>query len=796
MRCAPRVRAEEHGKNGSAALAALLTVLAGCGADAAPGDASRDAAVDDAAVMTIDGGHDAGIDAGPPPEPRPFPPPYVAYVDPTVGTGGFTFNDIGSVHPGPQWPHGIARPGPDTTDATGAALGFTHCSGYHAVDEHVRGFSQLRMHGVGINDYGVGAFMPTTDFDDARARSESGLVTHFDKAREVARPDVYTTVLDDERLAGDITVEASARAHVAHYRVTFPATEHAALVFDLAHAHPGVTIEPSRVRFDPTSGEVELSVHFLGGYSRRFGGTTAHVVARFDRPIAAAGTFTREAGRQAATGEALREGIDGGVYVELDTRADTTVEIALGISLVDLAGARRNLDTELDGEDFDATRRELAARWEDVLDAVTLEGRSEDDARIFYTALYHSMFMPTLVSDTDGRYRGLDRAIHTLAAGEHQYSDLSLWDTYRTLHSWLSLFAPEVERDIVDSLVRMGDEYGVYPRWPLADGETEGMLGDPATIVIADGILRGTPPSDPARALAIAVRGADGSGVEGLGRVRDLADWQSIGYVPLENGNGSAARTLEYSYADHAIARIAESVGDDAIRVRFDARARHYAHVFDPASGYFVMRRRDGSFVSLEPERGADAWNEGYAEGNARQYLWLAPYDAEGLATLLGGRETALARLREFYERSVSERRGAVPPTYYFQGNEPDIHAPFLAALWGDATLAAEFSSWARRVHFSLGPRGLPGNDDSGTMSAWYLYAALGFFPIAGTDLYALGSPVFTRATVATERGTLLVEAPRAVHEGFVPTRIVIGGAPLAQPTLRHADLEGTLRFE
>lgn len=772
----------------------LLTLaLAACGGPTEPLDAGTDAEAFDAS------GDAPSPDAAPPPEPIAALAPFIQYVDPTTGSGGVHFNDIGSVHPGPQMPFGMIRPGPDTVNADGNAVGFLHCSGYHADDEYVAGFSHTRMHGVGINDWNVVAFMPSLDFDASRA-SASGLRSHFDPDRERAEVGAYSTVLDDPRFGGrEIGVELTAARRVAVSRVTFPARADgsppvdASIVVDLGHHQPGVEVTDAELEITPTAREISGRVAFSGGYSGRFGGMSVYFVMRFNRTFASWGTWAPNAESEGGTLQAEETeftGPSGGAYVRFDVASDREVRVAVGISFLDVERARMNLEAEANDIDFIRLRGGLEAAWETLLEKAEVEARYERDLRIFYTALYHSYFMPTLATEADGHYRGIDGLEHE-AEGFTYYTDFSLWDTYRTMHPLIALLTPDIQRDFARSLVAMGQQRGTYPRWPLGVGETGGMLGDPAVIVLADSHLRGVTDFDLRAAYDVALASAD---ADPPGARSGMTDYLALGYASIESGGGSASKTLEFAYADHAVGVLAAALGETEDAARFADRSRNFQNIFDPAQGYFVGRRRDGSFEAVEDWR----WNDVYAEGNARQYLWLAPHDVTTLADTLGGREMALTRLHEFFDASYLERRTAVPPQWYWQGNEPDIHAPYLFALWGDADAGARAISWARAVHFGLGPRGLPGNDDSGTMSAWYVFSALGFFPIAGTDTFVIGTPRFTHARLHLPAGELVIDAPAASDEVIYPERVLFDRVAVSGPTLPHAQIAagGLLAFE
>lgn len=772
----------------SARVLSLSLLIAGCNTPPAPIDAS---AIDASALADT-----PAFDAAPPPSPRPAVAPFSAYVDPFIGTGGVAFRDIGSTHPGPQMPFGMVRPGPDTADENGFALGFYHCSGYAFRDAYVSAFSHARMHGVGINDFGGVAFMPTIGFSAATANAR-GLLSHMDKTREQASVSRYRTVLDDPRFGAgnEIEVETTATARVGLHRVTFATASDASIVFDLAHAHPGVEVRDGTIRVLPATREIEGSVTLAGGYSGRFGGVRFHFVARFSEDFASYGTWSPTdamgAGGALAEGESMRMANDGGAFVRFDVGTENQVSIAVALSQIDIAHARMNLEAEAADIDFARAQTSLATAWEETLAQVEIEGRSEDDFRIFYTALYHSLLMPTLATDVDEHYRGLDGEEH-IAEGFTYYTDFSLWDTYRTMHTLITLLAPETQRDFNRSLLAMGEQRGTFPRWPLGTGESGGMVGDPAVIVLADSLVRGVEGFDVRRAYEVALQSAD---MDTPGARGGMEPYLRLGYVTTENGGASAGRTMEFAYADHAVGVLAGALGESAAQARFQARARSYQNVYDPAQGFFVGRNEDGSFETTTPT----TWNDAYSEGNAWQYLWLAPQDPEGLAMTLGGRATALARLTTFFQNSLPEtRRGLAPPTWYWQGNEPDIHAPYLFAMWGDQAGTSRAVAWARRLNFELGAAGLPGNDDSGTMSAWYVFSALGFFPIAGTDTFIVGSPLFTRAVVHLDGGELVIDAPEASDVAIHPSQISLDGTTLEGAVLHHAALAdgATLRFE
>lgn len=713
----------------------------------------------------------------------PAPEPLIQHVDPFVGTGGIGYG-VGSGFPGPQVPFGLARPGPDTTLAGGVALGFAHCAGYHYDDAEVQGFSQTRMHGTGIVDYGHVRLMPTLGFS-AEKTETAGYRRAFDKASEQASPGYYAATLAD-----GIAVELTATARVGLHRYTFPAGEDPVVLIDLGHTLSDTEPVDGLIEIDP-AGEVRGFHQVLGGYSKRFGGVTIHYVLRTSRPPVGFGTWAGGAPEEGAT---AAKGPESGAYLRFAPGEPVTV--AVGLSFVDAAHAAMNLEAEAAALDFDAARAAAEAAWEEQLARARVRGERAADFKSFYTALYHTLLMPTLASDVDGSYVGLDGAVHT-SPGPY-YTDFSLWDTFRTLHPLLTLLYPEIQEEMLRSLTRMAKDGGYMPRWPLGTGYTGGMDGESATIVFADSVVKGIDPQAIGLAEAYAAMRATAMtpvppGAPYPGRM-GVAEYMEKGYVPIEAGGGSASWTLESAYNDFALAALADALGEAEDAAMFRARAGNWKGVWDPASELLIGRYADGSFA-----QGVDplVWQDFYAEGDALQYAWYAPHDLTGLAEAMGGPAAALDRLDKFFVDSAAEAVGVMPQKYYWQGNEPDIHAPFIFSALGDHAGSAKWSRWVLRERYGAGPAGLPGNDDGGTMSAWLVFASLGVFPIAGTETYLLGSPIFSEATLDLPGGELRIVAPVTADDA-TPVALTWAGEPLDNPWIAHSALAGggELRFE
>ncbi|MEQ1568706.1 MAG: GH92 family glycosyl hydrolase, partial [Myxococcota bacterium] len=613
----------------------------------------------------------------------------------------------------------------------------------------------------------------------------------FDHAREWAGPGWYAVDLTDDGTA----VQIAATRRGALHRYTFAPGATPVVVLDLGFTLSGVEIgDDSSITFDPAASELAGFQRLIGGYSGRFGGLQTWFVASFDPPPTGGGAWSDPGAPDAAA--RVGAGAAAGAWVSFPPgTAEVTVRVAL--STVDLEGARANLAAELPpslgvGEPaFAAVRDAARAEWAAELDQVRLFGGipDEDTVRtVFHTAQYHTMMMPRTFSDVDGRYRGIDGEVHP-DAPEGYVTDLSLWDTFRTTHPWLLLTQPERQREVLRSLVRMTVDGGATPRWPLGHGYTGGMIGSPGTIVFADAALKGLGEGwDQDVAFEASVAQATGpTPPESRGGIED---WTTIGYVSSTYGAG-ASLTLEYAWADAALARWADARGDtEAAAVAWDGAGR-WRNTWDPATRFFRARAPDGTFAEFDGEL---VWSSDYVEGNAWHYRWTVPHDVDGMIELQNGGDRAafLTELAAYWDRVYAEPDDAWPDDWYWHGNEPVLHYAWLGSLAGAPELTAEASRWVATHRYAADPVGLDGNDDAGTLSAWYLWAAIGLYPVAGTDLYAVGAPLVDRAEIDTEWGRITIEGSGEA----LPATIELDGAPLGGTVTHDQLLGGTLTFD
>ncbi|HEX8075893.1 MAG TPA: GH92 family glycosyl hydrolase, partial [Thermoleophilaceae bacterium] len=664
------------------------------------------------------------------------------YADPMVGTA-----PVGFVVPGPAVPFGMVQNSPDTIGS-----GFAY-SGYLYTDPVIRGFSLVHLSGPGVTKAGDLPFMPTVGPVGSNDPTQYG--STFDHAQEHAEPGYYSVRL--HKYATDVELTASARAAMQRY--TFPPTPQANVIVDVGRSITGT--HEGHIRF---SGPDEVSGWAKGRYPVYF-------VARFSRRFASTGTF-------AADGPAA------GGWVGFDALADRTVTMRVGISFVDLEGARRNLEAEAPTFDFAGMRARARAAWNRELGRIQVSGGTDARRRTFYSALYHAQLHPNVFTDVDGRYLGFDGKPHD-SGGREQYANFSLWDTYKGQNQLLATLHPARYRDMLRSLL---DDYrlgGKLPRWAEQSYDAAHMSGDPAIPMIADGYCRGLLSDRDASDLYAAA--ADLAG-------RRQADLARLGYLP-----GNAGTTLEYGVADFALALMADGLNRDGDADRLRDGSLRYRKLLDPTTRWIRPRAADGSWrTPFEPTD-----EEGFQEGNSWQYSWLAPHDARGLFDRMGGDGPAAERLDHLFSQppDAQAQQNFFGTQYktdqYAPGNEHDLQVPWMYAFAGrPARTAAEMREL--QGLFRPTPNGLPGNDDLGGLSGWFVWAALGLGPVTpGAPFYAIGSPEFARATIEPAGGgmPIVIEAPGASESNRYVRSAKLGGQALGRAWLYDSELRGERRL-
>ena len=703
----------------------------------------------------------------------------IDHVDPAIGSGGIGFN-VGCGYPGANLPNGLVKLSPDTADRSGASFGAYRGGGYHADDVYIQGFSHMHLYAVGLTDYGLVGLMPVDGMTPEKT-SEPGYRAEMDKSAEWSEPGRY----DVELMEPAVGVSLSATPHTGVHRYTFaPSVDDPTLIIDLGHVMEGAEVRSAAIDFEPETGRFSGWMHYQGAMARA--PFTVWLDGIVSPPPTTVGVWDEagvlQEGIQHAEGES--DGLRLGGWMSFD---QPTIDVQIGISTVDASGAASNLDVERVA-DVDAAADAAWNAWDDALGVIEVAGGSESDRIKYASAVYHSLQMPTLFSDADLRYRGFDDEIHQ--GDRPYYTDFSLWDTYRTLHPLYTAHWPALHADTLASLHAMVNQGGTLPRWPLATWDGGFMVGLPATIVIAEADLKGVDdwPADALLAHALAI--SRGEVDMPYGAPPDVSLLDAYGYYPEDLVGRSVANTQEIAIADHALAEAFHARGADASTIEdLRRRADTWKALHDPETGWAHGRRSDGTWAELG---NIDIWNDDYAEGNARQYLWMAPHDPEGLIEVLGGTETARERLETFFAEAAIDAtddvRG-VPEVHYWHGNEVDLHAAWLFNHLGTPERTQHWVGWIWETWYGTGPDGLAGNDDGGTLSAWAAWAAMGLYPLAGTDRYVWGTPRFPWMRVRFGADHWL-EIER-IGTGPVD-EIRLDGVPVSGPEVRHVDLLAT----
>ncbi len=705
-----------------------------------------------------------------------------ALVDPLIGTGGLGYG-VGSIVPGATLPFGMVKLSPDTT-AYGVAPGFDHCGGYWYPDPQIRGFSHNHLSGTGAADQGNIRVMPLLRMTPA-ASLEAGYRSEFSHETEAASPGYYSVLLERSGILAELSVTERAGIH----RYTFPEGDRGTILFDISAVLGESSASDIDFTLDPVAGTLSGTMTNHGSLSSRYGGQPIYFAARIRAPVDDFGVFAD--GHLYPSQVSDEPGEHVGAWFSVLLPDSKAVELVVGISYISEDQAALNLAEEIGDASFDDIRARAEETWRGALARIDVEGGSENDRRIFYTALYHSMMMPTLYTDVNGLYMGFDGGIHQ-ADDFTYYTDFSLWDTFRTLHPLLAFLDPARHADFNRSLMAMQEQIGFFDRWPQGNGPTGSMVGDSAANVLADSYLRGVRGFDADAAFDALWRQAT---LEDSGWHRDdLEDYLELGYVPIEAGDRATSETLEYAWNDAALAAFARAMGLDAEADAMRTRALSYRNHFNPDTGFLQGRYADGRF---ETPFTPHAFLSTYAEGNALQWSWYALHDGSGLVELFGGADVFERRLDEFFERSALEPDTLLPDRNYWHGNEPDLHAAWLYHFVGKPEKTSTWVRWIGDRKYGDGPDGLDGNDDGGALSSWYVWSASGLYPLSGTDLILIATPRFTRITFHRDEGDFVVVSDKdpETYPYIVGARL--NGQTLDRAWLRHSEIAegGTLEL-
>lgn len=689
------------------------------------------------------------------------------FVDPLIGSGGH-----GHVFVGASVPFGAVQVGPNNI-----YKGWDWCSGYHYSDSLIIGFSHLHLSGTGIGDLADVLLMPVTGevkLDKGRQEfPHNGYLSTFSHKNEVSKAGFYSVKLDN-----GVAVELTASERVGFHQYRFPKGKEAHVIIDLKE---GINDKSTDTYLEQTD-EYTLKGHrFSSGWAKE---QQVFFAIRSSKPIKNLTVYNEEkplSGKK-AQGTSVKGviGFDPGDFVQLK----------VGISPVSADHALANIEAEIPHWNFKEIVKQADTKWNKELSRIEIQTKNKSDKRIFYTAMFHAAIHPSLFNDHNNDYQGTDHKIYTNPSFKN-YSVFSTWDTYRAEHSLFTLIAPERINDFVNSMLAIYDEQGHLPIWHLNGYETGTMPGISSLQIIAEAYLKGFRGFDAERAYE-AIRKTAMSDLRGLNYLREMKPIPTDGNVQRE-----VAQAMELSISDGSIALMAKALGKTDDFDYFSKRARNYQLYYDKNVGFFRGILSDGSWNPMfDPFKSTKPMAKDYAEGNAWQYLWLAPQDVSGLIHLLGGNDAFNARLDRFFVLSPKDTSEVLVDLtgligQYAHGNEPSHHIAYLYAYSGQQWKTAEKVRYIMKEFYHDDPDGVIGNEDCGQMSAWYIFSSLGFYPVfPASGNYVLGSPLFDKATIRLPEGkSFTVEVKNNSPENIYIQQIELNGKVLPKSTINHQDI-------
>ncbi len=730
-----------------------------------------------------------------------------SHVDPFIGTDFF-----GHLFPGATVPFGMVQLSPDTY-----TQGWTYAAGYQWADNSIMGFSHTHYSGVGMVAAGDILVMPTVNqrlqvVPGPREDPDAGYRSRFSHDHEIASPGYYSVRLDDYGVRAELTTTP----HCGMHRYTFPITKDAHILIDLGHSIGRLPEGKSHLEI--------VDDHTIRGY-KISQEATVYFVAQFSRPFDAYGTWdagyvTPESGASVFPWKSAESGARIGAFVNYSTKEDEAVLVKVGISYVDPEGARRNLEEEIPGWDFDAVRRAAHEAWNRELRKIEVAQASQKQKTLFYTALYHAILAQRIYQDTDGRYPGMDGKVHRLEKGDF-YPSFFCWDTYRSEHPLMTLVEPEHVNDMIRSIELKTRHYGWLPAQHHRNRFGQGMAGDHLVPIIVDAYMKGFRDWDTTFLFEAMYRKATQLPPPPLpptdGR-SGLEDYLTLGYVPVDRRPESVSNTLELSYDDWCIAQMARGLGrEDAYSVMMK-HAKNYRNLFDTATLFMRPRLADGAWLPACDGRPAGIARNGehtyydcfdpllvgrrpnryFTESNAWQYVWSVQHDVPGLIALFGGPEPFLNKLDAFFtmcpEITGPKYVGVVGTIgQYVHGNQPSHHVAYLYDFAGEPWKTQEM---VRKVLalYNTGPGGICGNEDMGSLSSWYVLSAMGFYPVTpGSDRYMIGSPLLEKVVLKKnppyQKEDLVIRAENVSAENKYIRSLTLNGKKIDRPWITQQEI-------
>jgi len=695
------------------------------------------------------------------------------YVNPFIGTD-FT----GNTYPGAQAPFGMVQLSSDN-----GLPGWDRIAGYFYPDSTIAGFSHTHLSGTGAGDLYDISFMPVT-LPYKEADAPLGIHSLFSHDEETASAGYYQVRLKDY----DINVELTATERCGIQRYTFPEAD-AAIFLNLRKAMNWDFTNDTRI--EVVDSVTIQGYRFSDGWAR-----DQHIYfrTRFSKPFASVQLDTA-----AVIKDGKRIGSSAIARFDFHTSAGEQILVTTAISGVSMEGAARNLAAEAPADDFDKYLAVTRKNWNEQLSKVEIKSNDIDEKVKFYTALYHSMLAPTIYSDMDGAYYGPDKQVHQ-ADGWTNYSTFSLWDTYRAAHPLYTYIEPQRVNDMVKSFLAFSEQNGRLPVWNFYGSETDMMIGYHAVPVIVDAYLKGIGDFDPKKALAACVATAN------IDEYRGIGLYKKYGYVPYDvtdhynSENWSLSKTLEYAYDDYCIARMAEKLGEKQIADEFYKRSRNYKNVYNSQTTFMQPRNNKGSFIE---DFSPDDYTPHICESNGWQYFWSVQQDVDGLISLVGGKERFAQKLDSMFTYNPSADEDL--PIFstgmigqYAHGNEPSHHVIYLFNAIGQPWKTQKYAAEVMHELYKNTPAGLCGNEDCGQMSAWYVFSAMGFYPVDPiSGKYEIGTPMYPEMKMHLANGkTFTILAPAVSKENIYIQSVKLDGKPYDKSYITHEQIMNGSIFE
>lgn len=681
-----------------------------------------------------------------------------SYVNPFIGTGGH-----GHTFPGATVPFGMVQLSPDTR-----LEGWDGCSGYHYSDSIIYGFSHTHLSGTGIADYCDILFMPTTNKyylnNGYKKGLENGYASRFSKRNEIASPGYYSVKLDDY----NILVELTATKRVGFHRYTFPKNKNAFVTVDLSHRDE--VLESSLKQINDY--EIEGMRRSRSWAQNQY----IYFVARFNQPI----KKLNLAKNDTLLNKSFAESRNIKAALEFGHLPKKKLLIKVGISAVSIDGARKNLEKEIPGWDFNEIKSKAQKDWNNELSKIKVKANRKNKT-IFYTALYHTMIVPNIFMDVDKKYRGTDLKIHE-AKDFDNYTVFSLWDTYRATHPLYTIIGQKRTNDFIQTFIHQYENGGQLPVWELAGNYTGCMIGYHSIPVIVDAYMKGIRNYD----IKKAFEAMKNSAMQGhLG----LESYKKYGYVRADKESESVSKTLEYAYDDWCIAQIAKSIDSTKEYNYFIKRAQSYKNIYDPTNGFMRPKLHGVWKYPFDPAE----VDFNYTEANAWQYSFYVPQDISGLIELMGGKENFSNKLDQLFNTS-DQTTGRIQADItgligqYAHGNEPSHHMAYLYSFANKPWKTQEMVHKVLYQMYSENPDGYIGNEDCGQMSAWYVLSAMGFYPVTpASNIYVIGSPILKSAAIKLENGkTFTIKTRNLSEKNIYIQSAKLNGSPYNKSYITH----------